>query len=103
MKKRKIAIIHFQALELYPPAMNCILFFEKELGDADITVYTTKCKKDIPVFRPADPARVKIRRYPPPQDAVSGLAKAIGYTRFYLSVLLSLIRLRPPRVFYFET
>jgi hypothetical protein len=101
MKRNKLAIIHFQALELYPPVMNCIRFFGKELQDTDITVYTTKCTMGLPAFATA--GRVKIRRLVPPQQAATGPGKAIGYLYFYFTILLSMIRNRPGKVLYFET
>jgi len=101
MKKKRIAIIHFQPPELYPPVMNVIRVLGQQLPEAEIVLYTTACRKKIPAFIP--PGGVRIRRSFPPQEVSGGLRKTASYFWFYLSILASLVRRRPEKVIYFET
>ena len=48
---KKIVIIHFQPVELYPPIQNLINFLESETTEHEISVITTSSKNKMPQFQ----------------------------------------------------
>jgi hypothetical protein len=96
---KKIVIIHFQPLELYPPVQNLINFFESETTENDISVITTRSKNKIPAFQTKN---IEIFRFG--KTGIKNIFLRYGnYIIFYSFSLIKLIIKRPDRIFYFET
>jgi hypothetical protein len=100
MKKRnRLFIIHFQPLELFPPAMNMIDFLSKE-KDIDLLVSTNK-KPNKNSLLPYKNEEVKIFR--PTSISATGLLQYLNYVSFYITSLAYLLWHRPETVLYIET
>lgn len=100
MKKKKVFIVHFQPLELFPPAMNMIDYLGKEKNIKLIVATNHKSKKNrLLQYNPGE--HVKILR--PAKQAERELARYANYLFYYLSVFFLLIIHRPGTVIYFET
>jgi hypothetical protein len=92
----KIAVIHFQSIEKYPPVMNFINSITNE-QNIDCNVYTLNniennwfASKNCQIFRIGNPNQIHIKRY-------------WGYLQFNLVVLLKLFFSKPKIVIAFET
>lgn len=100
-KRKKIAIIHFFPLEQYPPVMNLIDYLSG-LPNFQIQVITNKVSParklaeyqhaagHVHITRPAVDTRNKYYRY-------------LNFFLFYVRSLLTLIRMRPDVILYYET
>ncbi|MDQ2719756.1 MAG: hypothetical protein M3Z26_08365 [Bacteroidota bacterium] len=99
-KKKKIFIIHFHPLELYPPVMNMIDYLGKEKGIELIVVSNRKLSNNL-LAAYIPPAGVKI--YRPTSQKSLILLRYVNYMLFYIGSLFSLIIHRPEIVLYFET
>lgn len=96
---KKVFIIHFQPLELFPPAMNMIDFISRE-KNVQIVISTNKksdknslktyTNESVKIFRPATLSRSGIRQY-------------INYAAYYFGTFLNLLWHRPETVLYIET
>lgn len=100
-KQNKICIVHFQPLELYPPAMNFITTVanQSELK-GKISVLTTKNR-----IGPISYSKtgVVIKRLPQIVPSSNKLLKLFQYCFIYCSFTLHLLYRRPKVVVYFET
>jgi hypothetical protein len=94
---RKLAVVHWAPVEMYPPVMNLIRYFAKANG-WEVTVYTTENGYSLPVFS-ADGVRVVRSANPSNTNRVTASAR---YLAFYLSASTRLLRNRPQIVLYFE-
>ncbi|HWK05459.1 MAG TPA: hypothetical protein VNS58_17590 [Puia sp.] len=98
---RRLAILHFNPIELYPPVLNWLHFLaEKGGGDFQVTVFTMHAGDGHAVFV-APSNTIKIVR-------LGSLGKKAGmaylnYLYYYAGSLLQLIKLKPDIVFYYET
>lgn len=100
MKRKKVFIIHFQPLELFPPAMNMIDFLAKEKSFQLIVVTNRKIKTNR--LLEYDPGKnVKILR--PAKQSNQTLLRYLNYGSFYLSAFYLLLIHHPKTVWYFET
>jgi len=98
----KLAIVHFQPLELYPPIQNLIHFIRPRSEGNEIDVYTTAtCKKTVQ-FK-TDAAGTIIKRLAKSGNQLPGLSRYYNYLLFYVGCLYNLIRLKPKKILYFET
>jgi hypothetical protein len=97
--RKKIVIIHFQPLELYPPVQNIIEFFEDKNNEYEISVVTTKSGKKIPAFQTKN---IKIHRFGK-TGLLNPFIRYINYIVFYSLSVVYLIKTKPWRIFYFET
>jgi len=100
MKRTKVFIIHFQPLELFPPAMNMIDYLGKE-KNIQLIVVTNKKSENNPLSEYVPGGHVKIFR--PAKQADRSLARYINYFIYYLSAFFLLIGHHPGTVMYFET
>lgn len=99
---RKIAIIHFQPVELYPPAQNLIRFMEKEAVNSMIYFFTTVSPlKQVQQFK-AISSNIKMLRSGKFSNK-SSIVRYGNYLFFYLSCLFYLIKKKPEKVLYIET
>jgi hypothetical protein len=100
---RRLAILHFNPLELYPPVMNLLRFLAREsCPELEIRVYTLRTEEDVPDFDAPGPAVLIIRK---------GMLKAVQnsfgryglYAHYYTSVTWDLFRWKPDAVMTYET
>jgi hypothetical protein len=90
----KLAILHFQPLEKYPPVMNCIRDLE-ELTTVDVYVFSTKHIEN------RFTTKYKCFRFG--NYAKSLLARYWTYLYFNISTFLLLLITKPTTILYFET
>jgi hypothetical protein len=99
---KRIALVHYQPLELYPPVMNFINDREGHPGSNRLDIYTTYCYAGIKDYQPSS-AGIHIYRLGAKRKKESVAGRAWHYFRFYFLTCWLLIRTRPSVVFYFET
>lgn len=99
---KRVAVIHYQPLELYPPAMNFINCADGDPASLQLDVYTTWCYAGIRSYQ-TPRAMVTIHRMGAKRKQTSFIGRAWHYWRFYSLTLWLLIRTRPFAVLYFET
>ena len=97
-----VFIVHFNPLELYPPVMNAIRYFENSLEQKKIVVLTTAPADSPARFKPVK-GNTKIIRLGKTGKHISGFVRLLTYLHFYGTGLLQLIVKRPAVVLYFET
>lgn len=99
---RKLAILHFSPIELYPPILNWMNFLAGRLpADWQVRVYTMHPPDPFPAFV-SPSAGISIRRHGA-SASKQGAGRYAGYASFYAGALLSLAVWRPDTVFYYET
>jgi hypothetical protein len=100
---RSIAIIHFNPISQYPPALNFINFLDEELEDKNIYIYTTKVPEaKTNIKEKSERNEIKFKYYKFNQKA-SFLLRLWKYCVFYLNVLINLIKTKPSAIIYYET
>ena len=99
--KRKLVIIHFLPLELYPPIMNLVDYIGKS-DEFELSVISNRkgAHKQVSVYVPSF-THVKIFR--PSQDHKNPLIRYINYFLFYSFAFIFLLFKRPTHILYFET
>ncbi|HVM87592.1 MAG TPA: hypothetical protein VMT76_05355 [Puia sp.] len=98
---RKLAIIHFQPVELYPPVQNLLNYLGKAENNYLIEVFTTAAVQHISKFQ-CETQRVKIRRLGK-SGIKNPLLRYLSYFNFFFFSLIYLIKIKPQRILYFET
>ncbi|MEO8413547.1 MAG: hypothetical protein ABI472_07795 [Ginsengibacter sp.] len=98
-KQQKLFIIHFQPLELFPPAMNMIDYLSR-ISEQKIIVITNK-NSNLDLLSKYEPVNVKI--YRPAKLSGPSMYRYLNYFFFYLSAFFLLLRHHPKLVLYFET
>lgn len=101
----RIAVFHYNPLELFPPAMNMINSIANEGGsDMAIRVFTMSAGKRFAKYDPPVGSNVKIFRigHDNPEN-LSFLFKIAHYLAHYLFSIVYCIFWRPSRLFYIET
>jgi len=94
--KRKLALVHWMPLEMYPPAMN--LARELAAQGWDVTVFTTRNRHGLDDF--SAPGVTVSRSSSPSQDGVT--PRALVYAGFHFGTARKLISDAPDAVMYFE-
>ncbi|MBS1507557.1 MAG: hypothetical protein JSS79_13015 [Bacteroidetes bacterium] len=97
-----VALVHFSAVELYPPVRNLIRELEKNQSFDRLIVLTTAPQKNIERFYVADP-RIKIFRLNEFDRRQGTIRRLWNYFVFNFTSLLLLIFYNPASVLYFET
>jgi len=92
-----LAVVHYQPLEFYPPAINLLELLANE--NRNITVFTTHNNKGRAVFRND---KICIYRYASSGKEIA-LIRYLKYLHFNFQVLIRLLQIRPESVLYFET
>lgn len=93
----KIAIIHYQPIEYYPPTTNLLdLLAEQNARTHVFTTVNNKGRKEY------SRGNIKITRFQQPGKGFV-LFRYYRYLLFYLGVLLRLIRMKPGKILYYET
>jgi hypothetical protein len=100
---RRLAILHFNPLELYPPVMNLLRFLAQQPEPAwEIRVYSTQTEEKVPDFETPGPA-IRIIRKGKLKAARSSPGRYGHYAYYYMSVSWDLLRWRPDTVLSIET
>lgn len=94
--KRKLALVHWMPLEMYPPAVN--LARELAAQGWDVTVFTTRNRHGLDDF--SAPGVTVSRSNSTSRD--EGAARAFAYGGFHFRTAAKLISNRPDAVIYFE-
>jgi hypothetical protein len=94
--KKKIAIIHFQPIELYPPVMNMIRFLEEKKIAISGIYTTTTSRKISKVFS----TEAKVFRLGKEQEI--GLKRYLQYLKFNVLSIFSLFMSRPSIIIVYE-
>jgi hypothetical protein len=100
---RPIVIIHFQALEKYPPVMNLINYLQDYHKTVRIEVITTQNTVDnIRDFQVKNGSIIinRIGRFGKAQNLIS---RTWNYIYFYFFAIVKIIQIRPKKVLYYET
>jgi len=98
----RIFILHFAALELYPPLQNLIRVLEKESMNSQVIVLTTAPSSQFVYFKSGS-ANIKIIRVGKSGQRIKSLVRYFYYAWFYLVASFFLVRYKPGKVLYFET
>ena len=101
MSGKRVAVIHYMPLEIYPPVMNLIRCWDNGNTANQMDVYTTSPEHSMR-FSPSS-GTIHIKRL-----GVSGkkrrfLSGLLHYCYYYLGTLYGLIKTRPANVLYFDT
>lgn len=99
--KKKVFIIHFQPLELFPPAMNMIDFLSRDIDLQLIVVTNKKGERNSLSVYTNTTGNVKI--YRPSMQSASPLLRYFNYFLFYTVSFVLLLRYNPSIVWYIET
>ncbi len=101
MRSSFIALIHFHPLELFPPVMNDINYFENSVGEK-LYVYTTKPSKKFDKFK-VHSTKIKIMRFGSFNLNNNIIIRYINYFLFYFQTIVHLLYRRHKTILYFET
>ncbi|HEY4290075.1 MAG TPA: hypothetical protein VGN00_23405 [Puia sp.] len=98
---KKLAIIHFSPIELFPPTMNWLFFLDGAAGeDTRIRVFTMRPGD---VSRKLMPESGKIRIIRPVRAGAKGWKAWSNYVMYYIQTIIGLLLWRPDTVLYYET
>lgn len=101
-RKKVICLVHFNPLELFPPAMNMANYFESKMDNGIVKIFTTNAQKAPFVFV-SNGGSLSITRLGWTGQSLSFLKRLITYLWFNLGVLSWMIIRRPSAVLYCET
>jgi len=101
MSRKRVAVIHYMPLEIYPPAMNLIRCWDTRNTTKRMDVYTTSREHSMRFSPFSEITHIK-------RLGVSGkkrgfLAGLLHYCYYYIGTLYGLIKTRPANVLYFDT
>ncbi|MFT2007744.1 hypothetical protein ACMA1I_03650 [Pontibacter sp. 13R65] len=96
---KKVAIIHYQPLEYYPPTTNFLQYLEGNLN-ANVYVFTSKNQLN---RAPYISRKIKINRASFPKKKDSFIISLFKQALFNFSTFLRLLIFRPHVVLYYET
>lgn len=97
-----LAIIHFQPLELYPPVQNLLQFLESYPAEYKLEVYSNSGDNQLRLFS-SGLSNIRIVRIGKTYNGMKALNRYYNYLLFNIGCLFRLIRLKPDKVFYYET
>jgi hypothetical protein len=98
---RKLAIIHFNPIELYPPVLNWLNFLAgSRENDLQLRVFTMHPGGRVKPFDPGSP-NIKVFRFG--KQGMKKGAAWLNYLAYYIRSTFELIRWRPDAVMYYET
>jgi hypothetical protein len=100
---KKIFILHFNPIELYPPVQNVIEYAATHWTGKKIYIFTTTAGK-LP-FAPfaGNTSHIEIIRLGQSGPSLSAFKRYMGYLQFYLGAFWQLMIKRPSKVMYYET
>ncbi|HEY4207255.1 MAG TPA: glycosyltransferase [Puia sp.] len=97
---RKLAIIHFNPVEMYPPVMNWINYVaERADKDWEVRVYTTHSLRMEKEFTARGIKIIRVGAIP----QSSAVRRYTTYFKFYTGVTRRLVAWQPDTLLYFET
>ncbi len=96
----KIAIVHFQPLELYPPVINLLKYLVLKQPGNKVNVYSTGLYAGTDAF--SQPP-IKIYRFIHFNESRPRILRLMQYLWFYCRTLFSLLKHRPTEILYFES
>lgn len=97
-----LSIIHFNALEQYPPIMNVLnTFGQKGKTILGINVFSTKSINNSSTVFTSE--NIRIHRTIGIDKSDNGMIRVLKYFWFNLSVLFQLLLQRPDSILYYET
>ena len=96
----KLAIIHFQPLEQYPPVENLINYIGNRKFGFEVQVFSTIPVSSGPTFCNA---AVVLCRYGKLDEHKNKLQRLFQYLLFYYRVFFQLLKYRPSELLYFES
>jgi hypothetical protein len=98
----KLAIIHFQPIELYPPIINFLNYLtDKRDNNLEVYVYTT-ASTYLPLYYSHSTDQIKIIRAGNVKKQPS-FFRYYNYCIFYTSTTVKLLASKPDIIFYYET
>lgn len=101
MKADRRCIVHFQAIEKYPPAINFLSILGKEMGDrSGIYLLTTSPGSS---HRELSIPGIHIERLTTGTTGKGKLSRMLVYAWFFVKTLWRLILLRPSSILYYES
>jgi hypothetical protein len=98
LNKNSVFIIHFQPIELYPPALNILQILAQESKFTNIILVSFKS----PYVHKID-KHEQIRYVRVSQFGKNKWSRLLSYVIFYLKTIQYLITQRPSKVIYFES
>ncbi len=98
--KKKITIIHFSPLELYPPIMNLLDYLASYDKQIDVSVLSTEPNSSLNRY---ENSNIKIKRFQPIIPTDHKLIKLGRYITFYVLTFFRLFGYKPESILYFET
>src|ERR1700712_613760 len=102
MRIKRVAVIHYMPLEIYPPVMNLVKTWDKMNTGIPMNVYTTRIDKPSLNFIPGSTI-TQVKRYGVSGRKRSFLTGLWHYLYYYFATLCMLIKTRPVNVLYFDT
>lgn len=99
---QRVILFHYNAIELFPPALNLIRYLGSD-KDLHLRVYTTSAPEGIASYRPDVPGRVEVIRLGSNQAAAASWRRMLSYAYFHIGSLLGSLLLRPTVIFYIES
>jgi glycosyltransferase involved in cell wall biosynthesis len=103
MKNKSLVIVHFNPVELYPPMINLLDYLGNNLQATDIFVYTNSACNDTIDQYPGKHKNISIKRYGAVGLNFSPLKRYRNYFSFYYNTYISLKKIHPDWLWYFET
>lgn len=94
-------IVHFQAIEKYPPAINFLTILGREYGDRSGIFLLTSAPGS--THRELQIPGIHIERVSSGTAGKGKLARMLVYAVFFIKTLWRLIILRPSSILYYET
>jgi hypothetical protein len=98
---KRVAVIHYMPLEIYPPVMNLVRTWDKMNHQARMDIYTTGFRDKALRFTPVS-GTTRVTRFGL-EIKKNGLQRLAHYAHYYLSTLFMLLITRPENVLYFDT
>ncbi len=99
----KIAIFHFNPIEMFPPVMNFIRVLEKQIpADVRIIVFTTKPGDTSATFQSRN-KQIIIRRIGLNTVQMNPVKRYFNYLRYFLTGLVNCVFAPPGKIIYYES
>jgi hypothetical protein len=97
-----IVIIHFNPIELYPPIINLINYMTVKMPATKIYLFTNSTDDTISKYQ-SKSGNISIKRYAVIDQRFSLFRRYWNYFNFYFKSFVSLRKIQPKWVWYFET
>lgn len=96
----RLAILHFQPLELYPPATNLIEYISSKEGKVQTRIYSMYSPSEQEEYKND---KIRLYRKGKLKGANSKIGRLWQYCSYYFYTLYQLLKYKPTVVMYFET